>query len=96
MCPNPREYLLPHRCQRVELPGRQDSLRNLDPQHLHVARLSLAVRAPNQPERTPLVRRQLAALELFERRHELVDIGLAGKGQPRPAKRSGIVNGRHG
>ena len=41
--------------QRVELRLGQDALRNLHPQHLRVARLPLAVGAPQQPERPPFV-----------------------------------------
>ena len=52
--------------QRVELRGVEDALRNLDPQHLRIGVLPLPVGAAQQPERAPLVRRDLAALEPIE------------------------------
>ena len=77
--------------QRVELIAGEDALRNLDPQHLRVFGLPLAVGAAHQPEGAPLVGRHLAALVALERGHELVDVGLAGERQPRAAERLGIV-----
>ena len=78
--------------QRVELIAGQDALRDLHPQHLRVLGLTLAVGAAHQPERAPLIGRHLAALVALERRHELVDVGLARERQPRAAERFGIVN----
>ena len=71
--------LLPRRRQRVELGAVENALRNLHPQHRRVVGLPLTVGAAHQAERPPLVGRDLAALVLFERRHELVDVGHAGK-----------------
>ena len=62
--------------QRSELVGRQQTLRNLDAQHLRVLGLALPVGAANQAKGAPLVRRDLAALVLFERGDELVDVRL--------------------
>ena len=45
--------------------------------------LALSVRAAQQAERAPLVRRDLAALVLLEHDDELVDIGFVGERQPR-------------
>src|SRR5437762_3407002 len=58
------------------------ALRNLDPQHLRISRLTLSVCAPHQPERAPLVGGDLAALVLFENGHERVDVCLIGKREP--------------
>ena len=81
--------------ERLELVGGQHALRNLHPQHLRVFRLPLTVGAADQPERAPLIGRHLAALVALERRHELVDVGDAGKREPRAAEGLGIVNNRH-
>ena len=78
--------------QRVELRAGEDALRNLHAQHLRVFRLTLSVGAAHQPERAPLIGRHLAALVPFERRHELVDVGLARERQPRAAECFWIVN----
>ena len=86
---------LAHLRQRKELYGACDALRDLDAQHLRVAGLTLSVRAPDQPERAPLVGRQLSALESLERGYELVDFRLARERQPRPAESFGIVDSRH-
>ena len=75
--------------QRLELRRGEHALRNLDAQHLHVARLPLAVGAADEAEHAPLIGRQLAALELLERRDKLVDIGFARKRKPRPSERFG-------
>ena len=61
--------------QRFELRGGEHALRNLDAQHLHVARLPLAIRAANEAEHAPLIGRQLTALELLERGDKLIDVG---------------------
>jgi hypothetical protein len=68
--------------ERVELRLGEHALRNLHPQHRGVARLPLPVGAPQQPERSPLVRPDLAALETSEDRDELVDVGLVRERQP--------------
>ncbi len=68
--------------QRGELIRRQHPLGNLDPHHLDVAGLPLAVGAAHEAELTPLVGGDIAALEAIEGRHEFVDVGLAGKRQP--------------
>ena len=81
--------------ERLELLAGQDALRDLDPQHLRVFRLALAVGAAHQPERAPLVGRHLAALVALERRHEFVDVGLAREREPRAPEGLGIVNDRH-
>ncbi len=81
--------------QRKELFRGSDALRDLDAQHLRVAGLTLSVGAPDQPERAPLVGRQLSALESLERGHELVDFRLARERQPRSAESLGIVDSRH-
>ena len=78
--------------ERVELFRRQESLWNLDAQHLRIAALPLTVSAPHQPERPPLVRCNLTALELFECRDEFVDVVRTGKRQPRPPERFWIVH----
>jgi hypothetical protein len=62
-----------------ELIARQDALGDLHAEHLSVSRLPLPVRPANQPEGTPLVGRQFAALVALERLDELVDVGLARK-----------------
>ena len=72
--------------QRVQLRLAEDALRNLHAQHLGVAGLPLTVRAPQQPERPPLVRSDLAALETREHRDELVDVAFVGKRQPGAAQ----------
>ena len=82
---------LAHFGQRLELWCGQDTLRNLDAQHLHVAGLPLAVGAADEPEHPPLIGRQLAALELLERGDELVDVGLAREREARPSERLGVV-----
>ncbi len=69
---------LGHLRQRVELTRIQNSLRNLDPQHLNIA-LPLPIGAANQAKSAPLVGRQGARLELFERGDEFVDVCFAGK-----------------
>ena len=91
MWPKPRENRSPTLASASSCGRGEHALRNLDAQHLHVAGLALAVGAAHEPEHPPLVGRQLAALELLERRHELVDVGLAGKRQPGPAQRLRIV-----
>ena len=68
-----------HVGQRLELIGAQHALRDLHAQHLRVRRLPLAVGAAHQAEGAPLVRRELPALVALERRHEFVDVGLAGE-----------------
>ncbi len=77
--------------ERLELRGGENTLRNLDAQHLHVARLPLAVRAPHEAEHPPLVGGQLAALEFLQRGHELVDVGLAREREAGPSQGLGIV-----
>ncbi len=77
--------------ERRELIARQDALRHLDAQHLRVGGLALPVRAANEPERAPLVGRQLAALVALERRDEFVDVGHAGEREARAAVRAGVV-----
>src|SRR5918995_1184217 len=76
---------------RTELPH---ASRDFDAQHLRVRGLALPVGAAYQPERPPLVRRDLAALVSLERRHELVDVGDGRKRQPRAAVR--VLAGRMG
>ena len=76
--------------ERLELRPVEDALRDLDPQHLRVARLPLAVRAAHQAEGPPLVGRQLAALVGVERADELVDLGLVRERQPRAAEGRGL------
>ena len=73
--------------EHIELVGRQEALRDLDPQHLRVFGLPLAVGAPHQAVRAPLIGRDLAALVLLERRDELVDLGFVGERQPRAPER---------
>jgi hypothetical protein len=75
----PKQIPLADVGQRVELLAAQDTLRNLHAQHLRVFGLPLPVGAAHQPEGAPLVWRHLAALVALERRHELVDVGLAGE-----------------
>ena len=77
--------------ERLELRRGEHALRNLDAQHLHVAGLPLAVRAPDEAEHPPLIGRQLAALEFFERGDKLVDVCLAREREAGPAKRLGVV-----
>ncbi len=76
--------------ERLELRPVEDALRDLDPQHLRVARLPLAVRPAHQAEGPPLVGRQLAALVGVERADELVDLGLVRERQPRAAEGRGL------
>ena len=71
--------------QRPHLRGRDDALRDLDPQHLDVV-LTLPVRAAHEPETPPVFRRDLAALVLAEHIDELVDVALVGKVQARAAQ----------
>ena len=81
--------------QRLELLARQNALRNLHAQHLRVLGLPLTVGAAHEPERAPLIGRHLTPFVALERRHELVDVGLAGKGQPRSTVGFCIVSCRH-
>ncbi len=71
--------------KREQLIACQDALRHFDAEHLGVGGLTLAVRAADETEGTPLIRRHLAALVLLECLDELLDVGLAGKRQPRPS-----------
>jgi hypothetical protein len=59
--------------QRVELIGREDPLRDLDPKHVDVV-LPLPVGAARQPETAELLGAQLAALVPREPRDEVVDV----------------------
>jgi hypothetical protein len=79
----------------LELLRREDALRNLDAQHLHVTSLPLAIRTANKPEHTPLIGSEIAALELLECGDELVDVGLAREREAGSSKRLGIVYGCH-
>ncbi len=72
----PARILLADVGQRAQLRRGQQTLRDLDPEHLRVFRLALSVSAADQPERAPLIRRHLAALVLAEHGDELLDIGL--------------------
>ena len=81
--------------ERVELGARQDALRNLDPKHLRIGVLPLPVGAAHEAEAAPLVRRDLATLELREHADELVDIGLVRERQPRAAEGVSILAGVH-
>ena len=83
MWPKPPRVPLADVGERDELIAREHALRNLDAQHLRVVGLTLPVGAAHETERAPLVRRHLAALVSLERGDELVDVGLAGKRQPR-------------
>ena len=58
MWPKPREYCSADIGEGLELRRVEDALRDLDAQHLRVARLPLAVGAAHQPERPPLIRRR--------------------------------------
>jgi len=89
----PARILLADFRHRVQLGRRQQALRDLDPQHLRIFRLPLSVCAANQPECTPLIRRDFAALVLAEHPDEFVDIGLFGKRQPRTAVGGLIIDG---
>ena len=80
---------------RVELRHVENALRDLHPQHLGIAGLPLAVGAAHQPEAAPFVGTDLAALEPREHVHELVDVRLFGKRQPRPAQCLPIFGCRH-
>src|SRR5207253_7302933 len=62
-------------------------------QHLEVSVLALRVGPAHESKRSPLVGRQLTALELLERLDELVDLGLVRERQLRPAQRLRIVDG---
>ena len=95
MWPKPPRVALADFGERRELVARQHALRHLDAQHLRVVGLTLAVGPAHETERTPLVRRHLAALVPLERRHELVDVGHAGERQPRAAVCARIVADRH-
>ena len=75
----------------IELGRVEDALRDLDAEHLGVARLALPVGAADQPVRAPLIRPELAALEACERRDEVVDLRLVREGEPCPAEGLGIV-----
>jgi hypothetical protein len=77
--------LLAHLGQRLQLRRREQALGDLDAQHLRILGLPLAVGAADEAEGSPLVGGDLAALVLVEYGHELVDIGLTGKRQPRTA-----------
>ena len=79
----------------AELRDVQDSLGDLDPDHLRVARLALAVGAADEPEGAPLVGRQLAALVPLQGGDELVDVGLVGEREPRAAEGADVGKRRH-
>ena len=81
--------------QRLELRLRQDSLWNFYAEHLRVRILPLTVCAAHETERPPFIRRDLAALEFRQHRHELVDVRLVCKRQPRAAERLPILTGVH-
>src|SRR4029077_19852766 len=81
--------------ERFQLRAGQQPLRDLDAQHLRVVRLALPVGAAHQPERAPLVRPDLAALELPEHVGELVDVRFGREAQSRAAVDFGIVNYCH-
>ena len=66
--------------QRFELRRVNDTLGNLDPQHLGISILTLPVCAAQKPEAPPLVGRDLATLEAIEHQHELIDVGGVRKG----------------
>ncbi len=87
MWPKRREYFSPTSASAWSCAAGQHALRNLHAEHLGIFRLALPVRAANESEGAPLIRRQLAALVSVERGDELVDVGDLGKRQPRPTVR---------
>ena len=83
----PARVLLGDVRERAELRRGQHPLRDLHANHLRIVDLALSVGAANEAEDAPLLRCDLAALELAEHLGELVDVGIARKRQPRAAKR---------
>ena len=83
-----------HRGERAHLPAAHDALRRLHAQHLHAV-LALAVGAARQAIAPPVVGSHLAAFELAEKVHELVDVLLAGKVHASTPDHPGFVNCGH-
>ena len=75
----PPGITLGHVSECFELRGVDHTLWDLDAQHLRVHILPLAIRATQQAKSPPLLRRNLAALELVEHLRERVDVGGIGK-----------------
>src|SRR5262249_30876933 len=73
-----------HVGEGVELRDAQDALGDLDPQHLDVARLALAVGAAHEAVGAPLVGGELALLVALDGRDEVVDLRLVREREPRP------------
>ena len=95
MWPNPREYCSATSASACSCARRDHALRNLDAHHLRVGGLTLPVGATQQAERAPLVRRDLAPLELSQQVGELVDVPFVGEREPCAAKCLRIVDGGH-
>jgi hypothetical protein len=84
---------LGHRRKGVKLPRVEHPLRHLDPKHVDVAVLPLAIGAADQAERAPLVGADLPALKLLQRGEELVDVVLVGERETRATKGLRVVDG---
>ena len=89
--PEAARVAIGHVGERLELLGGEDSLRDLDAQHLRVFLLALSVGAAHEPERAPGIRADLPALEPTEHGRELVDFRLVGEAQTSASEGSGIV-----
>lgn len=86
---------LGHRREGVQLAQVEHSLRHLDPKHVDVAVLPLAIGPAHQAKRAPFVGADLPTLELLQRGEELVDVVLVGERETRATEGLRIVNGCH-
>jgi hypothetical protein len=77
--------------ERFELCRRGDAAGDLRADHLKAV-LPLAVDAVEQAERSPIVARQLAALECFEALDEQIDIFVPGKAETANGRRCCFSN----
>src|SRR5712691_8602486 len=77
---------LGHRREGVQLAQVEHSLRHLDPKHVDVTVLPLAIGPAHQAKLAPLVGADRPALKLLQRGDELVDVVLVGERETRATK----------
>jgi hypothetical protein len=68
-------------------------LRHLDPKHVDVTVLPLAIGPAHQAKLAPLVGADRPALKLLQRGDELVDVVLVGERETRATKSLRVVDG---
>jgi hypothetical protein len=78
MWPNPRVAIADVR-KRGQLLRRQQALRHLDAHHRRVLELPLTVGATHEAKHPPLIRRDLASLELVQGGRKFVDVRFTRK-----------------